>query len=163
MGAHVEHINAHAVKMVGALHSIDSIREDARKAFDKIEQIDLSIKSIVDGHVQALYKSNETTLQGTDSGLRAHVQTEIRSLHEIISAIGDSGPKGAPTGDTAPYSVLQARPIAKTQLTEQDMRALHGELTAATRFEQETAQENQQASGTPRQHVHRRDTACATV
>ena len=34
MGAHVEHINAHAVKMVGALHSIDSIREDARKAFD---------------------------------------------------------------------------------------------------------------------------------
>ncbi len=134
MGAHVEHINAHAVKMVGALHSIDSIREDARKAFDKIEQIDLSIKSIVDGHVQALYKSNETTLQGTDSGLRAHVQTEIRSLHEIVSALGDSGPKGAPKGDAAEDSVLEARLMAKTQQIEQDMRALHGELQTASRF-----------------------------
>jgi hypothetical protein len=91
MGAHVEHINADAVKMVGALHIIDSIREDARKAFDKIEQNDLSVKSIVDGHVQALYTSNETTFRRTDSGLRRHVQTEIRSLHEIDSAIGDSG------------------------------------------------------------------------
>ena len=134
MGAHVEHINAHAVKMVGALHSIDSIREDARKAFDKIEQNDLSIKSIVDGHVQALYKSNETTLQGTDSGLRAHVQTEIRSLHEIISAIGDSGPKGAPTGDAAADSVLEARLMSKTQQIESDMRALHGDLQTASRL-----------------------------
>ena len=31
MGARVEHINAHAVKMVGARPSIDAIREDARK------------------------------------------------------------------------------------------------------------------------------------
>ena len=147
MGAHVEHINAHAVKMVGALHSIDSIREDARKAFDKIEQNDLSIKSIVDGHVQALYKSNETTLQRTDSGLREHVQTEICSLHAIVSALGDSGPKGAPTGDTAADSVLEARLMAKTQQIEQDMRALHGELQTASRFAQETAQENQQAIG----------------
>ena len=34
LGAHVDHINTHSVKMVGALHSIDAIREDARKAFD---------------------------------------------------------------------------------------------------------------------------------
>ena len=157
MGAHVEHINAHAVKMVGALHSIDSIREDARKAFDKIEQNDLSIKSIVDGHVQALYKSNETTLQGTDSGLRAHVQTEIHTLHEIISAIGDSGLKGAPTGDAAADSVLEARLMSKTQQIESDMRALHGELQTASRFAQDTAQENQQAIGTLREHVQRMD------
>ena len=157
MGVQVEHINAHAVKMVGALHNVDLTREDARKAFDKIEQNDLSIKSIVDGHVQALYKSNETTLQRTDLGLREHVQSEIRCLHEIVSALGDSGPKGAPTGDTAADSVLEARLMAKTQQIEQDMRTLHGELTAASRFAQETAQENQQAIGTLREHVQRMD------
>ena len=67
MSAHVDNINAHSIKMVGALHSIDAIREDARKAFDKIEQNDFSIKQIVDGHVQALYASNEDTLKRTDS------------------------------------------------------------------------------------------------
>ena len=159
MGAHVEHINAHAVKMVGALHNIDLIREDARKAFDKIEQNDLSIKSIVDGHVQALYKSNETTLQGTDKDLRAHVQAEIRSLHEIISAIGDSGPKGASTGDVAADSVLEARLMSKTQQIESDMRTLHGELQSAGRFGQDTTQENQQAIGALREHVQRMDSA----
>jgi uncharacterized protein YukE len=76
MGAHVEHINAHAVKMVGALHSIDAILEDAREAFDKIEQHVLSIKSIVDGHVQALYTSNDETLKRTDSGLREHTDRD---------------------------------------------------------------------------------------
>ena len=36
MSAHVDHINAHSIKMVGALHSFGAIHEDARKAFDKI-------------------------------------------------------------------------------------------------------------------------------
>ena len=108
--------------------------------------------------MQALYTSNEDTLKRTDSGLREHVQTEIRSLHEIVSALGGSGPKGAPTGDTAADSLLEARLMAKTQQIEQDMRALHGELQTASRFAQDTAENNQQAIGSLREHVQRMDT-----
>ena len=100
--------------MVSALHDIGAIRGDARKTFDKIEQNDLTIKQIVDGHVQALYSSNEDMVKRTDSGLREHVQTGIRSLHEIVSAIC-SGPKGPPGADAAADSVLEARLMAKTQ------------------------------------------------
>ena len=58
ISAHVDRINAQSIKMVSALHDIGAIREDARKAFDKIEQNNLTIKQMVNGHVQALYSSN---------------------------------------------------------------------------------------------------------
>ena len=47
--------------------------------------------------------------------------------------------------------------MSKTQQIESDMRALHGELQSASRFAQDTAQENQQAIGTLREHVQRMD------
>jgi ElaB/YqjD/DUF883 family membrane-anchored ribosome-binding protein len=94
-----------------------------------------------------------------DKDLRAHVQAEIRSLHEIVSALGDCGPKAAPTGDTAADSVLEARLMSKTNQIESDMRTLHGELQTAGRFAQETARENQQAIGALREHVQRMDSA----
>ena len=65
ISTHIDHINAQLIKMLRALHDIGAIREDARKAFDKIEQNDLTIKQIVDGHVQAIYSSNEETLKRT--------------------------------------------------------------------------------------------------
>ena len=77
--------------------------------------------------MQALYQSNENTLKRTDSGLRDHVQSEIRSLHDTVSALGGSGPKGPPTGDyTAADSVLEAKLMSKAQQIEQDMRTLAG-------------------------------------
>ena len=111
------------------------------RPFDKIEQNDLSIEQIVDGHVQALYASNEDTLKRTDSGLREHVQTEIRSLHEIVQAIG-SGPNGQPGTEAAADSVVEARLKAKVQKIEQDMRSLHGEQHTASRHAQEQTENN---------------------
>ena len=52
--------------------------------------------------------SNEDTLKRTDSGLREHVQTEIRSLHKIVQAIGP-GLKGQPGTEAAADSVVEAR------------------------------------------------------
>ena len=58
ISTHAAYIDRLSIKMVGALIDIEAIRGEARKAFDEIEQNDLSIKSLVDGHVQALAARN---------------------------------------------------------------------------------------------------------
>ena len=100
MTDHADRTDATSVKVVEALGDIWAIRKDAHDAFDTIERNDLGIKGIVDGHVQALYKSKDETQKQMDSGLREHVHSEIRRLQQIVQALsasgGASGPKGPP-------------------------------------------------------------------
>ena len=88
---HAERLDATAIKMVGALGDIKAIRGDARQAFDKIEQNDLDIKSAVDHHISDIRTTINDTQQQADTSLRAHVQQELRNLHEIVQALGDGG------------------------------------------------------------------------
>ena len=60
-------------------------REDARRAFDVIEKNDLSIKDIVNKHVETLIASVANA--SSDQTLRNDVQAEINRLNEVVMAL----------------------------------------------------------------------------
>ena len=104
------------------------VREDASRAFDVIEKNDLSIKAIVNDHVEALHAAAASAQGTSDTSLRGDVHAEIKRFNEVVIALRQPPPPPQATPHAqGPTPEFQAK-VAAMEVALDDLSATWAHL-----------------------------------